>query len=671
MRHQHPCPAGSHQAKAAWRVQEHARTSARSVFRIVPDAATLTRRNIECRAGATLRAVLALSPVLLGLAPARAAAPQAPAPADVISAYRTVEEWTRAAAAPEEAAFIDPAGSTGACVTLRLSGAVIGRATSMQENGDNLWRAAGEAIAQAVARMPVENDALRNDSTRALAQQIAIDLQIAGPLTPLPERASLENTAADLSPGVDGVAARVGARLEAVLPGVMLSTNATPIQGLVIATSALELPNLAIGDPRVSLDALRRERGLTLYQFPVVHLAQPTAGAPPVFLHRGGRVVPRSAVTMRGLRTFADGLAHHIESRMWPGDEPFGLLGTLRPWLGDFEEPLVADPRAQALAAVALLDYANALRAEPEDALRRAHHAVRILADLTDIAEGEIDHRADDVVIALRYIALAQWNELHPLLSGPIPAGIDFDPVATRAMRIGSDESQRFVNALRAENADRLSPPERAIVAYAWALWANPPENILQLIEPQEAAAAVRSLFREAPPGGLAALMPWLGWAELALIPTDAPIPSEIGLRDFRTLVWRHQLNAADLSEQNRDFAGGVVFTTGSTPLPNWQVARPLAFLATMAADRRFTPDAEFARELSSLSGSFRFLMQLASGPEEAHMFQQPERALGGIRMAPWDQRQPLEASAMALLAASEALRGLEARSAAVPPSGP
>jgi hypothetical protein len=56
-----------------------------------------------------------------------------------------------------------------------------------------------------------------------------------------------------------------------------------------------------------------------------------------------------------------------------------------------------------------------------------------------------------------------------------------------------------------------------------------------------------------------------------------------------------------------------------------------------------------------------RFLRQLAIDDASAFACPQPDRAMWGVRAAPWDWRQPIESSAMTLLAVSEAIESLEA----------
>jgi hypothetical protein len=171
--------------------------------------------------------------------------------------------------------------------------------------------------------------------------------------------------------------------------------------------------------------------------------------------------------------------------------------------------------------------------------------------------------------------------------------------------------------------------------------------------------------------------MPWAGWAELLCSRTTAgrEIPSAPALREMRAQLWQHQLKGEDLPGEALDMAGGIVFTTTRQPLPTWQAARPLAFIATMLGDPALTEEKEVPGELARLLASLRFLRQLTADEPESHMFKDAGRARGGVRASLFDQRMPPEATAMTLLAVCETIRSLDEikarRAGAEGPQGP
>ncbi|MFG0274627.1 MAG: hypothetical protein ACF8QF_06190, partial [Phycisphaerales bacterium] len=413
------------------------------------------------------------------------------------------------------------------------------------------------------------------------------------------------------------------------LPGFALGAGMTPDRALAAALADL-------GMPLTPLAELRERQGVIVYRFEATHLAQLSPEAPPVFLSRGGRLRSRVDVAPAALRDLGDRIVTHLLLRTWPGEEPLGLMGVYRPAQGDFAEPVVGSARAQAMAALALACWAEARgRARARDG------AIATLRDLSILHESEEAIDTDAVACAFAQMTLAELGAFE----APDFDGAAFRERVTEALRIAYDEESGF--------AQGFAPPERAVIAAGLA--STPAMH-------DRARHATRRLFRASTPASLPAMMPWLGWAELSLLEPGAAPPSAVALLDFRSLVWRHQLTADALDPRDADLAGGVVFTAGGAALPTDQTLRPLAFIATMLGDASLTPGAELAPEFGRLVASLRFLAQLTAGDAEAHMYADPRRAVGGVRTALWDQRMPLESSAMGLLTLAETLRSLEKR---------
>ncbi|HBS28666.1 MAG TPA: hypothetical protein DEB06_04260, partial [Phycisphaerales bacterium] len=281
-------------------------------------------------------------------------------------------------------------------MTLRLAGRVIGRGTRLGQDGLTVWGATREALLEADAALPFERDALREAHVRDAAASVTLDLELAGPLTPVLGESD-EAIASSFSPGHHGVAGRVGATLEAVFPGLLLSTGAGGGEGARIVAGRLGLP------PRPLRD-LTRDGGLTLYRFETRRLAQERGGAEPVFLYRGGRVVGVGEVTIDRLRRAADEAAEHLMARRWKGEEPHGLLGDYNPVL-DRYDPVIAPALAQASAALALARYASVPGAPASRADRATEFAAGLLAGLTRVSTAEEDPLADPLSAAMWLVA--------------------------------------------------------------------------------------------------------------------------------------------------------------------------------------------------------------------------------------------------------------------------
>ena len=548
-----------------------------------------------------------------------------------MDAYRTVESWVRSAAIPGEAPPVDLTGSTAVSVTLRRSGRVIGRGTVVVDPAspaDALRDAAGQAWAEASERLRGENDALRSQRLLEAGAALTIDLELAGQWTPIGGD-SFVDAAGEVAPGIEGVGARVGDRLVAVFPGTMQSSNRDPSQALLSAAGALDLPPLSLG-------RLRSDHDLVVYRFPVTRLTQITPGSAPIFLYRGGRVTPVRAVSSASLRTFAARLASNILSRNWPGPEPLGLMDTLRPWVGDYAQPVVATARSQALAALALTRWAT-LEQDPTATLAAVG---ALLDELARVDPTETDPASEVSSAAMTLYAIDEARRAGVWPDGAIPEAIA--SLRTRAR----DTVERGI-----EQADTIPAPVLALVACAAASDG--------VIDRSATEQLVRSLFREAPPQEIPALSPWLGWAELALHPVGERLPSAIALREHRAILWRHQIQSAGARQP--DLVGGIVFTAARHPAPSWQTARAIALVATMLGDERLTKPDERLPEIVRLTRAARFLMELTIDETDADLVPATRSStIGAVRLSLTDQRAPLDSTAMTLLTVCETIRSLE-----------
>ena len=563
-----------------------------------------------------------------------------PDAAPVMRCYQAIEARVRAWGAPGSEPIEDPPEATGATLTLRLGGRVIGRGVSFADAGHNVARAFDEAWAEAESSLIVEKDALADERRLTLAARITTDLEISGALRPL-VGATFEAAAMALSPGLDGVAIREGDRITGVFPGTQLATGLLPDRAMRVAAGKLGLPP-------TDLDRMRRDHDLTLYSFRTQHLAQARPGGSPQFLQRGGTYVPLANVTGANLRATADAIASHLLTHAWTGPEAYGLRGDYHPTSGLYE-PLIGEPMDQALVAFALARYAQTPGVNAETGARSTQLARTILHDLTVIAADEADLAADPVASAMW---LAGWMELigvEPTAREDAEFGA-FSTLALGAVRKGIDSSPAW---------NSLAPGAKALVAYALV-------RVGAAGLDADAAARARTIMGEllsgATPAQLASLMPWILWAELEASPGER-VPAELALRDFRSLTWEFQVEESPAQSANADLSGGIVFTRGGMRLPTWQTLRPLAAIATMVGNPTLTSEDELALEVAAVRRSMRFLMQLAIREGELSMVQSERRAIGGVRLALWDQTEGLDANATGLLAVCELLRSVAARS--------
>lgn len=582
-----------------------------------------------------------------------------PTPAECLNAHATVRGWVRAWAVPPEPGE-GPAALPvyGSAVTLRMNGRVLARSAWFSAQGattEAVWRAAGEAVREASSKLPVEHDALAEERLERLGDRVTVSLEFFGEPVPVPDD-ELTLPLAGCSPGAEALVVSAGSGGgevgRFVVSGVdsQLTRGADPTQEF----GALAAQLSGKGETGLTpLDELL-DAGYSFYRAPVVHLAMPFDEAAPVFLDRGARVVGDDAVRVAGVRRLADGVAAHLRSRLWPGVERFGIGGDLNIVTGA-SEPLVATPFEQGLAALALLRHAEL---DGPDAKESHEAGLSILRDLAAVGPGEETPWASPIAAAVTVGALALVDAQDRTTDPELAA---LSARSLEALRAAFDPDAGFSGA--------VAPPARGLIA--WGLVRA--MSVDGSSDRASAEEAVRAAFRGTPPAQRVAQTPFLVWAELELNPTG-PVPSGAALDELRSLVWDHQIRKGDLRPIDRDLAGGVVFTRGRSVLPTWQSMKPLAALATMLGDERLTPGSvvtgRVPGEVVRVSEGLRFVRQLAVTGDGLFLARVPQRASWGVRGAVWDPTARVEAGAMALLTACEALESFERIAARGLPEG-
>lgn len=577
------------------------------------------------------------------------------------------------------------------------------------ESGEStIYRAALAAFVDADRQLKLPRDATRAARVRELAQRITISIELAGPLVPITpvEREDLDVT---LAPGIDGVAVRLAGRIananpagpgsgtsssrgggtliDAAWPSELMVENQPLSQG-VVAPIARVTDQPALGLERPA--DLRERHALAFFRFRTTHLAQPDAGREPVFLFRGARQVAMSDVdSVEKLRAWADSLASYLVDQQRPEvvAEANGVVGgrvatlstprfaaSYDAWRSTTEaEP--SSPEARALALLALRRYAM-IRPQAERAtemLEIAQAAALLAADPGapsgdwSLAEGVLLNESSRLMDAKW--AFAQ----QPALAARVR------DAAMADLRASAAAAQRPPDAPDATGPNaRPAAPARSMTTLALLALVDSPDA------PQASAARAKlgEIFALAKPELLVGEMPWLGYAALRAAGSGGSAGPSAGggvvgapeLRAIRRLLWEHQLSVVDAGLDAPDLVGGVVFTGARNPLPTWHMARPLVFVARMLADERLTPAGERGSELVRLLGALRFLRQLTRDESSSWLARDASLAIGGVRAAPWDQRQPLEATAMTLLALVESIEAIERLAGAptlTPPTAP
>lgn len=591
---------------------------------------------------ARVRPITALAIVafllVLGLGSrARAAQPTIEA-ARGLEVYGQVDGWVRAWDVPSVDApesLSEPLNAV--VVTLRLDGRVFGRGAAASADPDPglVWQATSEALNAANAKLTQDRDAMWEAFIRELSGRITITLELGDELIPIsPSELALPGFG--YSPGSVGFAARLGDRADAVGAESILLRRGDPARTAAALSLALSDDSGMVMQTPAELS----EQGFTFYRWVPMCIAQPAAGLGGVFLDRGGRAIDAGEVSVRSISSMSDRIATHLMGRRWEGVEDYGFMGTLDPVTGKVDSPF-AGAFEQALGAFALLRYGSDAGSQRErDAVLAGREVLR---DLARVEDEEISPWDDPISACMSLIALSEIR-LELILGDEDLSELRVNCLAT-------------LDTIYAEGGgfDPIIPgAAQGLVAHALAVSAK--------LDPRDRSAltesAIARVYLDTPTELLVSQMPFLAWAQLEHVGRGAELSSSSALRQMRSLVWEHQLHRADLGWIDRDLAGGIVFTRSSAPLPSWSCLRPLAGIATLLGDERVTPGSiasgDVPGEITRLVDSIRFVRQLVAEGETMHMFADAEDGDWGVRMALWDQRMPIESSAMALLMLTE-----------------
>jgi hypothetical protein len=567
---------------------------------------------------------------------------QPPSAQDAFAALTRIQTWLDAWRVPSEnsdGAFVP---APAASVELRLDGRLIGRGSSA--TAPTCLNAVQHAMDEARSRLPVRNDALLQQNLREHARRAAISVELAGGFVPLRSQ-SIEAINLEAQMGIEGIAVRIGSRVEAMFPSMMLATATSPGMAASILIRRLRpdvVPFVADEAEGLVPDDLILDNTAIVYRFRTIHVAQPAPGRPATVLTRGGHVVEVAQITSDALVEMATRMARHLIDRRWPEGEALGMVGTVHPGTGR-SEPVVASAYEQAMAAAALRRFARMRGVGPRAASDAEAAAIAILADLAVVESIEAAPWDDAASSAMCIIAATQ---------GGRPRDLD---ARSTAMLERCADSVRAAFSVDNGFAPDLPPAARGDIALALTRLALETGNA---IDREAAQSAIRRSLIDAGPGGLPMLLPWIGFAEVELA-GDRPIPAAIALRDARDLVWEHQMTPADVGDDTRDFMGGIVFTRTGSMVPNWQSAKPIAFLARMLGDERLTEPDEMGVEIIRMVRAMRFLRQLMADRYVGYRYANPIKATGGVRSSLFDDRMPAPATALSLIAACETVDSL------------
>jgi hypothetical protein len=620
--------------------------------------------------------------------------PALPDAGDVVAAFFSARQWLNAFDVPsldDAAARLPISGASGVCVHLRHSGRVIGRGmmapTLDIDDSLMLRRAMGRAMSQAlgdeaVSRLP---DELRDE----IGTSLVLELEVAGKPEPMIAR-SFQQIARRIEPGVEGVAMRRGHRWVMLFPSQLLATDSAELTAMRLRVLAQDL-----GVNVTDLETLTRQHQVSIYRFRTSHLVQVAPDQLPFETFRGDRIVALHEVTRDSVDAAAGALVHHIQQRIEAADSigdhvrvlmrqhdeeaevliSEGLQGDRLPiMLGDYRpiadrfDPFEARPFDQALVAFALARYASRSDGDTAANGAAARMAERIVQHLLHgEGDGETSHNSTVRAAALFAVdqLLAVPAEIRHHDTGGNYRAIPKQTLAQWGETLA--ESLLHELSVVVSSEDRLATPidphSFALIAGAMARrMAGQGDGVQDVGSVDVVRQALDALWRHTPPGRDVALLPWIGWAErdLASI-TGEEIAHVDRLRELGEML--REVQVRDTARAPRDLHGG--FVLAGQRRPNAQSIRPAVWLCAALHERDLTPPDARRDHEESVRAAMRFILQLTVRESRVWSVRNRDRAIGGVRNAPWDIDQPLAAQAMALLAL------IDARTAVVPAQQP
>ena len=506
-----------------------------------------------------------------------------------------------------------------------------------------------ESLADARLRAILEGRTMPDPVELAVADvytRIIVDLELAYDLERIKvaKDAAPDTVFARFAPGYHGLTLineATGARAW-IWPGEVISRNISP-------PSQLTLGLKQIGIDRSNVTTLARPDGIDLARFNTILLVRPAPERQPTRIIRSGVDAPRYTMDEHQLSTMSDLLIGHLFQRFTSDNR---LRGTYHPTSGRYDPSIAADDQA-ALTCYAVMHHARylsdtrALDETPRQYAQRALDAATLLAQNTLNLKEEADLR----VLSLTLLTMLE-----------APPGMADDQLRERVgRRLMQEVTHRKHAAGKPSELDSGSTALAAAALAGWYARTRQPE-IGRL-----ASSLIDAFWSDPQKVPNISALPWLLLAHAwvgDLVVVDEVVesrPEEVNRRRSAIARLIDQICQYQVIETPAfgpdDVKGGFVLSpgpAGSPPNPDWHNAQPLMLLSTALRDDAITAGQDKMGWLIAVSFSARFIEQLMMDDASCYYVRDSVSALGGVRMAPWDNRLALAPSAMSLLAITE-----------------
>ncbi len=556
-------------------------------------------------------------------------------------------------------------GLVGVCVTLRSSGIMVGKGDVLRDDLGTVdqptdltamvQRAAGTAFESLQhslldnnLRMVIEGRSIAAPpklSIKDVAGRVSVDVQLAYNVEPirLSPTDSPQRVYSRFAPDYHGLLAEDDhGRRATIWPGNALAENTTPASQLVQLASQL-------GRPPLDARTLGRPKGLKLWRFEVYHVVPPVQGASYMQLVRGNMLQPPQALNEQALKDLALTMATHLQQLFTSDGE---VRGTYHPSSGRYD-PQLAEPNQALLAAYALTRYVR-----HERQLRPDDHML-----------AEMNRQAQNLAVRLEQSVADGSLATTPATCSLIMLTVIDNSVPPRHTDVRDRMIERLLGLLQDDGSfhNATDAKARAVndsvqalsVAALAAAYAQTRRS--DLVDPLR--HALDQLWNQTQGNPNINALPWLAFTQdrvgELLADDDAHIKQK-QQRDTALGQLAHKLLGQQVVDSPRvgpdDVIGGFELNSGpidSPPNPNWTTAPLLSFLSIATRHPEIRGHDEMGWLLSAAL-SARFLRQLQFDMAGCYYVRSPQETLGGIRLALWDNRLTLDATAMSLLAVTD-----------------
>jgi hypothetical protein len=608
----------------------------------------------------------------------------------VTLAYGWVGTWTKRGSAeerPEDGAAlpgmlppsVPVSGCLGVRVTLRKGGVTMGV-------GDVVYDDATEEAASGQVRDLVE--VTREATTIALkaVDQSLSDAHLKAVIAPPrpvpgrqaspPQRLTLEQIGPELLVDVQVAHRRASIRIGRMEEYHALFRGFAPgFHGLILKAEDAEhaswlWPASALAsntNPRSQVVQLLAEQGLraddlvkvarpggpTLDRYEVIHMVQPTQSLRPRVLTRGSDPLPPISLSRKDVDALAAAMAKHLERRI----SPLGAVaGTYQP-TSDTYDPANAPDDERALVLFSLMQWTNAQPSVSRPGTPQHALSQRVATAATDLAGvlAREDVAVDPAAVALTLLTLVDSKAVgdrkpsRDALAARLMAMRDANGYFVQRdgerMRAPNHPTQAIMAASLVAMYDQTRQPEYADAAN---------HNLTALWNTQQQTTQITSL-------------PWLLSAELRLIRLGA----ERGVMDDATRLAKYEY-LGDLVDRlcrrqiveppalgPDDVVGGFDLTGGAPmqiPVADWRSAFVLAFVAEALRTEVIAaqPGRDRLGWMLTCGLTARFLSLLTFDESGCYYVRSKLDAVGGVRLAFWDNRLPAVSTAMSLIAMTQ-----------------